>query len=79
MSTQSMRRGGRLPDSDLAHPEVVVPGTTSDDVVRLATAGLRLSLGWVMRIAAAVGARRTLGFGGVWESLVTVKRHGWLR
>jgi thiosulfate dehydrogenase (quinone) large subunit len=47
MSTQSMRRGSRLPDSDLAHPEVVVPGTTSDDVVRFAAAGLRLSLGWV--------------------------------
>jgi hypothetical protein len=47
ISTQSTRRGSRLPDFDLADPEVAVPRTTSENVLRFTAAALRLSLGWV--------------------------------
>lgn len=47
MSTQSPRRGTRMPDPDFVHPEVIAPETTSGRVARYTAAALRLSLGWV--------------------------------
>src|SRR5919205_1117255 len=74
-----LKMGAKGPFADFYHSIAGATWTNWLFMLGLAGIGIALVAGIAMRIAAALGAGRFVGLGGLWERLPIVQRFGFLK